>query len=106
MKKNVVLKKKFRGLKEGTEFGYDEKLNAWKYEQNDEEIADSMYRNSRVKVQFSDSYVRANPDVFEGADVVSQEELEKKVRIEQLESQMKSLQVELDKLNTNDNGRV
>jgi hypothetical protein len=92
MKKNVVLKKNFRGLEAGTEFAYDPKVNAWKFETSGEEISDYSYKTHNSKVQFSDSYVKANTEVFDVPNV------ERDQRIKNLKDVITKAQDELSKL--------
>jgi hypothetical protein len=97
MKQNVVLKKDFRGLAEGTEFVFDEQLQTWRWETSEEEINDSSVKNYRAKVQFSDGFVKANPDVFLHPELEKAKTKDEEL-IEKMEAQIKNLQVEIDKL--------
>jgi len=62
--KIVVLKENYRGLKAGTEFTYDEKLDAWVFEVEEDNIGDHYITSVRSKIQFSNEFVINNPTVF------------------------------------------
>ena len=92
--KNVVLKKSFRGLEEGTEFAYDPKLDAWVYEKNEEEISDHGMSTSRQRVQFSDTFVQKNEEIFD----VPVNEIKRQRKIDELKALLREKQDELNKL--------
>lgn len=98
MENNVVLKKDFRGLTAGSEFVYDAKSDTWRFETSGEEITDNSYKSYSSKVQFSDSYVRSKPEVFEVPDIENKEKILKEQKIKDLESLVKNTQEEINKL--------
>ena len=98
MEKNVVLKKDFRGLKAGSEFAYDAKTDTWRFETSGEELTDTSHKTFTSKVQFSDSYVRSRPEVFEVPGQEEKEKFLKEQKIKDLEALVKNTQDEITRL--------
>jgi hypothetical protein len=61
----MKLRKNYRGLPKGTEFVYNADLDAWSFSAKNEDISDNSYASNQIKVQFSDSFVQDNPEIFE-----------------------------------------
>jgi len=95
---NVTLKRDYRGLKKGTEFVYDANLDCWIFEQSEEEIADNSRKNSRVKVRFSDSFVRGATEVFDVPGLTEKLIAEKEQKIKDLQSLVDKTLEEIEKL--------
>jgi len=92
---NIELKKEYRGLQPGTEFTYDKKLKCWTFEKKEEDISDNAMVDQRVRVRFSDSFVKANKDLF---DIPEDENKEAQELISKYEALLEKVQQELDEL--------
>ena len=97
MKYNVILKKNYRGLPKGIEFGYDEKLDSWVFEKKEEDIRDDSITSQVSKIQFSNSFVESRPDLF-NINMSEEEDREYKELINKYETLLKQLQEELKEL--------
>ena len=103
MKRNVIVKKDFRGLKAGTEFAYDPNLGMWVFENQEEEIGDNSYKSSHSKVHFSDTYVKSKPEYFQVPDYFDKEKVEKEQKIKNLEDLVEKTLKEINELRTTTN---
>lgn len=95
---NAVLKKEYRGLKAGTEFAYNAELDSWVFQKEEEDISDFGIRSNRVKVQFSDKFVRKNLEIFDVPGEDEKLKLERENKIKNLEDVIRRSQEEIEKL--------
>ena len=97
MKYNVILKRNYRGLLQGTEFGYNEESDSWVFENREEDIRADSIISQTSKIQFSNSFVESKPDLFE-SNMSEKEDKEYKELIDKYETLLEQLQEELKEL--------
>lgn len=95
MEDKVILKRNYRGLNAGIEFTYDEKLDSWKFEVEEEEIGDTFTSSFRQKIQFSDEFVKNNPAIF---TYPVDEKDAREEKLDKLYAELEKIQEEINKL--------